>query len=383
MKRIILWSLLFSTFVIACNLVLPTMINEYSPFWAVGNTDGMIDDTYLVEVVQYHQDNPVFATRPYVTWLVSGGALAGLSIPQAFVLVQWLLLIGAGIALGWLTRRLYRSTPVALTLGLFYTSFSVLFAYAAPIYTYDDLLQYILLFLAIGFGYRREWGRYVVLMTLALLARESSAILLPSLLILWLPMWRDWRKVLVIVSPFGLYLALQWLMTDPALAAANQAYLTESRFAHFTYNTRSAVQIRESVMSIVFVLALPMYVVLRTWRQLPRKLLMALLVAVGINTAIALIATRIQEARIVALPLILLWPLFGQLFRSLPRKLFYAPERILLVLFGVVAAWQLSFHWYQTEHVDVVTGLFSWYVFLTLILIIFHAVSTSHLTDAD
>lgn len=58
---------------------------------------------------------------------------------------------------------------------------TVLFAFFPPMYTYDEPLQYILLFLAlIEFANRRRL-LFMFWFSLAMLARETSAILLPSL----------------------------------------------------------------------------------------------------------------------------------------------------------------------------------------------------------
>lgn len=372
--KILFISSLFSIFVVGWSIMFPTMINEYQPFWHQQNVDGLIDDTFLIEVYNYHQENPVFAARPAVTWMIgTASTYTILSIPQSFVVMQFLLLIVVGVALIWCAQSFKKKIPVFTTLALFYLSFSVLFAFFAPIYTYDDFLQYILLFLSIGFAQRGKWVWYIPTMTAAIWVREPSLILLPSFLILWMKHISDWKKALIILAPAALYWLIQWSTLDPSLVSANAAYLQADRFSHWTYNTLTPERIREMIFSVVAVLALPLYIFYQSHHQYSKRFQAAIILAIVLNTSVAIIATRIQEARIIALPLLLLWPIWGQSVMQCFRQctFHFSTNKLILSMFSLIAVWQFSFVWYQSTDVYAFDKAFQWYVFLLLLVLTF------------
>ena len=373
--KILFFLLLLSLFVVCWNVVFPTMINEYTPFWQPQNEDGIIDDTFLVEVYNYHQENPVFAARPAVTWMIEMfSTYTSLTVPQSFVLVQFFLILLAGMALVWCAQAFQKHVPVFVTLLLFYASFSVLFAFFAPIYTYDDFLQYIFLFLSIGLAQRGMWRWYIPIMTIAIWVREPSLILLPSFLILWMKNIKDWKKALMLLSPAALYWLVQWVTLDPSLISANAVYLQADRFAHFIYNTRTPDRIWEMVFSITVVLALPLYVVIRAKEQVTKRYTISFVLVLLLNTLAAVVGTRIQESRILALPLLLFWPIAAKPFVSLVRqyRLRISFQKILLFLFFLIAIWQFVFVKYHSTDVYAISAPFQWYAGILFLLLAVH-----------
>jgi hypothetical protein len=214
-------------------------------------------------------------------------------------------------------------------LGAFAASFSIAFAYFAPVYSYDDLLQYAFIFMALAAAFEQYWLRAALWLCVAVIARETTLLLLPGMAILALHSGRHpapgvdpshglRRALVVVVVP-----ALFWVAMSLALPFPDMPV----RLRHWVFNFADARTGTESVLSAVEALGL---LALLEWHnhrrqpsaadgRLPRRqspearqaLLAACLVTLIINTPIVWVAGMAREARLFALPLVFLWPMAG------------------------------------------------------------------------
>jgi hypothetical protein len=258
------------------------------------------------------------------------------------------------------------------------------------------------------FGLRSQWWRYVLFCTLAIFVRESTLILLPAFALYVFPqlvqqgvaapirtLVRNARSIAIVLSPaalyyFGLFVASR---VSPIVSVA-LAYTETERFGHLTYNVQTPLYAFESVLMGVLVCALPTYMLIRAWRadgqqRALERTTVPFLVALLCNTVITFVATRAQEARIFALPLIFIWPIVPVLvssfvhrvslrtllYRIRTKRIHYITMILLLMLtlgVGYLAIWHsytptndytfaIGMMWYAT----IVFTLFSIDLYLT------------------
>src|SRR5262245_43023142 len=107
-----------------------------------------IDNELLERVWRFHSTHPAFVGRPLTN--VGVGMLhewLGLSIGASFVLVNFPLLFLCGVLVAWCAREFALSVRESLaSICIFYSSFTILFAFFRSIDTYDDLWQYAAIF---------------------------------------------------------------------------------------------------------------------------------------------------------------------------------------------------------------------------------------------
>ena len=103
----------------------------------------------------------------------------------------------------------------------------------------------------------------------------------------------------------------------------NESYFQTERFTHFFYNFQSSAFGVATIVGLFLVFAIPLFLLFVS-KQCSKHL--PFFLAVMINTPIALVATRAQEARIFALPLVFLWPYLGaylyDFITSLPTRIY-------------------------------------------------------------
>ena len=291
-----------------------------------------ISHVFLKSQINYHKEIAPFARRPLTTFLIeSSQKIFGLKAGYAFILVNFLLLGYSGVLVYKLSRVLMASKTNGLTnMMVFFTSFSVLFAFFPPVFTYDEPLQYCFLLLALIAFVRRKWLWYIILFSLALVARETSILLLPAL-VLFLPntenhfgknIFSNLKKYgLLILLPtvfYGCYVV--FFIYHQKLLHATHIEMA-SRYSCFLENIESIKNSVESAVSIFITLGLFLYF---TYFYLKRKnrpswqnkFVFAFLLTVAINTPIVFLTAFARESRLFALPLLFVWPMFMQLFGS-------------------------------------------------------------------
>lgn len=183
-----------------------SMINLKTTTYNLDNS--ILSTDYLAFVVDVHENQQLsFKKRPLTTWGISYfSSFTGLSLALSFVIIQFVLLFLNGVALGALSVQLgLKSSGILKNLLFFYLSFTIVFMFFEPVFSYDEPLQYLLIFLSLGFYLKKKYLIFVLVFVLACIARESSLFLLPGLYFIQnqsykIELFKNWKAALSLVS---------------------------------------------------------------------------------------------------------------------------------------------------------------------------------------
>ena len=329
--RLLLASAAGSLGVLALNLYVPSLLNFY--WWSDRFPRWQAYMDYIFGLHR-HTVGP-FTRRPIVTTLMEWSS-QGLSINLwwSFLLVQGILLTAAGYALGRLAEKLHGPRTALLSVAVFFLSFTLLFSFITPNDSFDESAQYLFLFLTLWGIYERKSWACAPAFFFALLARESSLLLLPGLWLLDRGQWRE--KIGHYLWPLGAY-ALYFF--------TREAEGDPNRFFYWQKNFASPLLAFETFVSLGLALALPLLLLTwpgvrpeastRAWRR-------AFSLTLALNTPVVFVAAYARETRLLALPLIFLWPLTGPwlatILRGLPQaQSAFLPLRFALAFLGLAA----------------------------------------------
>lgn len=337
-------ALLFTLFILTLHMLpnMDSMLNE-------NNT--RISHGFLKSQIDYHQEIAPFARRPMTSFLIERTTeLFRFRPGHGFILVNFTLLCLSGCLLFRLSKILKATTRQALVnLSVYFLSFSVLFAFFPPVFSYDEPLQYCFLLLAFTAFVQRKWLWYVPTFTLALISRETSMLLLPALLLFspglqWdshkKPFSRGnlniWIPTVLPLILYGIYLIL-FIYTFDQLEATRVEM--GSRYTCFLENFESLTNTVESLTSLYLAIAPFVYLAIlfkvsgnfSIGTQKPtmdgkirRKndWINAFLLSALINSPIVILTAFARETRLFALPLFFIWPVFAQIFAREIKLLF-------------------------------------------------------------
>jgi hypothetical protein len=332
--------------------------------------EGMMTPEALQSTLDYHRTLPVFAARPLTSGAVGFlNRWTGIQEWQILALMNPLLLVLSAVMLYALSLR-WGAKPWGawMAAGLYLFSFPNLFAFVPPIYTYDEPLQTVTLFAACWFlpvptvlgKVERVWPPmpshnifYALLaglcMGLSWWARESGLLLLPVLAGLYLPYASRQERFalgLTVLTALGV-LVLGRISTDPAKTTGD-LWQWQARFSNLQGNFRNIDYSVETLVGLGLVLAWPL-VLLRPLLGPQRFLTLGLVVSLVANTLMVLFMAKAREARLFALPLMLVWPLLG--LRRWPLPTVHKPIRPIswfLLVVAVAGTLHLAWNLYQS-----------------------------------
>ena len=294
----------------------------------------VITDGFLPWAVDYHKTLPDFKKRPLTTLFIDAFSLTlGLRVSHAFVLVNFLLTFGCGVLVYHLGRVASYSARASLTGAvLFLCSFSVLFAYFIPIATYDEPIQYLFIFGALIAHFTKRKILFITALALALIARESTMLILPGFVLLTQnlnPPFRLNKRTLffetllpisIALLAYFVYLTLFYHLS-PESQELSEDYL-KRRFSIFERNFGGLGNTMRTGLSLFSVFFVP-FVLMALRRTKAGNVhreansLLAFWVTFVLNTTIVFIAVFAEEARVLALPLVFLYPAMGRWFEQL------------------------------------------------------------------
>lgn len=272
-----------------------------------------ISANYLSEVVQYHQTEPAFARRPLTTQTIlfvhhwSGWPVAYVWLLTQFlgwlVVAVLLYYLAATSAAGWWTQ------------AFFFSSFSVLFAWFPPVYTFDEPLQYAFILGALLAAQRKAMIGAMLMFGISLWARETGWLLWPALA--WLfgrhseHPTRFWAFSIVWLLAY-----LAWWFGGSAIYGVSQQPANEVllRFTLLEQNF-AADRWGETVWTVVLVLALPLLLSVKSGEAWPKAWRQVFWLTVVLNSLLVFGTAFAREARLFALPLLLAWPFLGAAFK--------------------------------------------------------------------
>ena len=297
----------------ALHLIAPSNINRNAWPWQF---PAFVKEQGIFFMLAWHDQVGPLASRPLMSALIRALATLSGSLTVGYVGAilgsYWI----AGLALQHAARRLAHDRGIA-TLVVFGASFTVLFAFFAPVYSHDDLLQYAFVFFALAWLDERPW-RAGLLLCLAMIARETTVLLIPGLtLLLWfrpdtgttVGRRKTLAVVAVVLLPAAFYLFYRRLLPFPDVA---------DRFEHWRFNFESTNRAFESLLSPLLALLVVGAVASIAYRVQPESIrryrpwLVAFAVTFAVNTPLVFVATRAREARLFALPLVFVWPIAGE-----------------------------------------------------------------------
>ncbi len=293
-----------------------TMLNQGALTW----DHQPLQHDYLVECIEEHRTVTAFAKRPLTSWAIGGLSTMGIAPEIGFILVGASFFLLAGLLVHrsglWLGLTFDQAL---LAQVIFHASPTILFAWFSPMYTYDEPIQYVALLIAIGAWWHNRSWLFVLAFTTALIARETTVLIAPSLLYLAtysneVRIRKTWISALIqLVLPMALYGIFLWHF-HPSTGTVEDLLTEHSRIAYNFGNLRMTA---ESLWYLYLVLGLPLFLILRyrgttSCTMGENRLIRAFLLAVVLNTLTVLFFAQAREARLFALPLILVWPLLGK-----------------------------------------------------------------------
>ena len=264
---------------------------------------------YIESVIAAHSDgsDPAFARRPWTTWSIDLLTRFGLAPRSAFITIGLLGFFIAGLLVFRIALQLGADERIALwSQALFHVSPTVLMAWFDPLYTYDEPIQYALLLAAILLLLQQRWLLFVPVMFTALMARETSLLLLPALILL-----APRRRLALLATLVATAVFAAWLAMAPHGTSAAELGADLARRSGYLAVNFSAGRIGETIGFLVLVLALPLFLLIRQRIAVPPAWFRGFVVVLALNVPLVLVGGYAREARLFALPLILAWPWIG------------------------------------------------------------------------
>jgi hypothetical protein len=396
LREIIVYSILLSLLLLAIH-ILPfnnSMINLKTDDYNIEKS--WLSSNYLEYVVHLHESgDPTFAKRPLTTKLILAvSENSNFTVAESFVLTQWLLLVLCGIALGLLSNQwLQNRNKTRANLLMFYLSFSVVFLFFEPIYSYDEPLQYFFIFMAMLFFIQNKLLLFILSFSLACVARESSLFLLPGLFFIKHPSFKiqlttQWKTLLSITIIIGLYFIFR-VYQSQALGLNSNAEKQDflARFVALKTNFGGFAPIQNTIMSMLVVMLPWTYLLWWNYKNQTevfmkyRSAIVAFGIAMLINTPIVLLLTNAREVRLFFLPFFFLLPIVGA-FLNKDFLQYFTKEALLQCirnkkhLFILLVLTVLNFVFtmltFRFEYTTQKANFFNEYLFLMVNLVLLH-----------
>lgn len=337
-----------------------TMLNYVGKDAGVSNAF-QIEDEFLSWALDYHKNVPEFKKRIMTTWLIDSlVSRFHVRVSVAFVWINFFFTFLCGFLVYYLAL-LYRLShkKALLSVAFYYTSFSVLLAYFIPIATYDEPVQYFFILLSLVFLKRNYYLGFSLCFALALLARETSVLLLPAIFFYLGPVTikdflRNKKKLIlntaIVAIPVVLYILylVYFFENNPDYVSKTNEVMQEKWF-HYRKNFKNLGNVIRTILSVGGVFLFPFFLLLRYTAKQPeiKQLIKGFWITFWVNLGVVVIATFAEESRLFALPLLLLFPVFGEILSSQFKgsvnlnKFILSPIRILLLLGIGVGSWFL------------------------------------------
>ncbi len=295
----------------------------------IGQGQSILETSYIHAFFLSRVKFGEFARRPITTWLIQFFESVGLSLDMAFTLVLYIGLTLAFVLLFKLALELKQTARAAtLSVVLFASSFWVLHAFFAEIYAYDEPWQYVFLFASLIFLVRKNTLIFSIWFFLALIARESSILLLPSIFLFFIleePIFskRNMAQLLKVGWPVLAYgLFLYFLIDNLGLEEKSSSYMRDVRFNHLLYSFEQADIGIDTLTSFIMSIAMPVSLLfarhkMKVNAKLDQPWIYAFLFGFGINAFITFAFTMGRETRIFAQPVVFVLPFLGGYMLSL------------------------------------------------------------------
>ncbi|GEM_PF-796026 len=325
MNRIswIVYSALLTLGHLAYSLVFPSIINGER---YIGTAAKLLEPSYIHAFFHSRVKFGEFARRPITTFLIQRLEQLGVPLEYAFIGVLYAALFIALLLLYRLSFMVTRSEGAArLSTFLFASSFWVIHAVFSEIYAYDEPVQYAFVFAAFIFLHQRKWLLFSLFFYGALVARESTILLLPGIFFFFMldkPILSraNVLRTLKVGWVVPAYAITLWLIINvKGLEEKSSSYMRDVRFKHLYYSF-AQLDIGIDTMTsfaMAFVAPVTLLLLYQKFRdrsgntEEDRPWVNAMMLNAGVNTIITFVFTMGRETRIFAQPVLLLSPWLG------------------------------------------------------------------------
>lgn len=301
-------------------LAFPSIINGER---LIGTADKLLEPSYIHAFFLSRVNFGEFARRPLTTFLIQQLERLGVPLEYAFIAVLYGALFIALMLLYRLSLNVSGSALVAkLSTFLFTSSFWVIHAVFSEIYAYDEPVQYAFIFGAFLFLHQRKWIPFSILFLGALVARESSILLLPGIFFFFMldkPIFSkdNILRTLKVGWTVPAYVVILYTIIEvKGLEEKSGSYMRDVRFKHLYYSFAELDIGIDTLTSLLMAFIVPLTLLIlhrkfRTSNQGDGPWVKAMVFNAGINTLITLVFTMGRETRIFAQPVLLLSPWLG------------------------------------------------------------------------
>jgi hypothetical protein len=377
----IILCLVSTILVLLWHFLMPSMLNSFHS-----------QENSLEQIVALHHTFPAFARRPLTTQMVYLLVdTLNWSVQISFTIVSFVFLFLNGVALSFLSFfKKNTEKQVYFNILIFYSSFSVFFSFFAPIYSYDEPIQYFCLLCAMLLLERKLLLAALPFLFLSLIARETSVFLFPALYFFSLDKNTQTEFNFLQIKTYLKAIKISHILVFTAAFVAYLAFnnhffgglpVDANRDKEWHGNVVSTKHIIESICSCLLVLLLPMTILYKTaWRKQNKtnqNIFIFIFITLIINALITFGFSFARESRIFALPLLLFFPIAGQLFEPFEAaffnienlKVFFNTKNIFTTIVTTLLPIALMIHFYHSTDSAGMTDYYHVYLAFVLFFI--------------
>lgn len=325
----------------------------------------IVTDGFLPWAVDYHHYLLENKKRPITVFLIEKLAQAfNLRISLSYVYVNFFLLFLGGLLVYYLALLYQLRYKIAiLSVVAYFFSFSILLAYFIPIATVDEPAQYVFILISFIALAKQRLIMFVVNFILAIITRETSFLLLPGMMLFFMGI--DFKNVLkeklkiIRAGVIGLFFVLFYIgylswfyKMNPELINESKIWISEKFLNYKNKNFLDFEHTIQTLMSIISVNLLPIFLIIysRIKHQVSpseSKLFYAFWITFGINFVMVILSAYAEESRVLTLPYLILFPIFGKILHGVIQfnkpffKYLMNWKNILLLLAVTTLSWKL------------------------------------------
>jgi hypothetical protein len=223
----------------------------------------------------------------------------------------------------------------------FLFSYATLFAFMAPMHTYDEPLQFLFILLAFFFYLKMDSLAAALLFSFACIVRESSFILFPFFLLTEKRSFRlyfYWFLPLLIYVLFFRYALPDWVQRESIY------FNSQNRLLGWTENFKNWKSSLISITNLFLVLALPILLIRKNLSRLSNQSRIIFRYSewlLYLNAFLVLVSGLAKEPRLFALPLVLIWPLLPESVNKIYTS--YCKQKVSWLVISLIATLSFMF----------------------------------------
>lgn len=298
--------------------------NEWSNSIGINILQGVAGWEGIVEV---HKTITIFAGRVFTTYLLDfANSYLGISRLIAYITLSTIAFFLCGTYLIKICTVLKKSINVtALSVVLFYLTFTNLFHQMTPIYTYDDPFQLLFIMMGTYFVLKSNFFAVLICGFLASYVRETTVLIFPGWILLSWFQKKDFKRSFYIalslfIAGIIYLIANHYTQSAVGVLKENIDYIVNERGLGFLRsNFRSLVATGSTIGSFLNVVLFPIGIIVIYRKRFSNEVSLFLIpffVVFLINTPIVFTLAKTRESRLFTLPMVFLWPVYGDILIS-------------------------------------------------------------------